>query len=166
MVLYKMGEETAFEILFERHAGRVHQFLLNKLVNRELAQDVSQQAFLKLHRSREKYNPEYPFLPWLFTIVKTSMMDAMRERVAKKRIHDSHEIEEAVYPVLEEQTALAVHLEALPAMQKDAVSLRFIGDYSFEEIAERLGTSDSNARQLVSRGIRKLKSILSGKGES
>lgn len=169
MILYQRGEEMAFEVLFERHSGRVLQFLTGKLQNREFAQDVTQQVFLRLHRSREQYSAQFPFLPWLFTIAKTAMMDAMKETTALKRVDASKEYVELIAtPSLVSEPAVLDHFHLLPSAQKDALTLRFLKDSSFEEIARHLNTSESNARQLVSRGIKRLKKILtpSDGGES
>jgi len=74
MSLYITGDFAAFEILYKRHSGRVFDYLKKK-VSAETPQDLLQEIFAKLHKSRAKYNPQYPFLPWLFTISRNSLMD-------------------------------------------------------------------------------------------
>ena len=56
METYKMGEVAAFDILFERHSGQVLGYLSRKLSSSKEAQDVLQDVFFKLHRSRHQYN--------------------------------------------------------------------------------------------------------------
>lgn len=60
---YQKGDLMAFEVLFKRYAGRVLGFLSKKLSQVQLAQDLGQDVFLKLHRSRAQYAPHLPFAP-------------------------------------------------------------------------------------------------------
>ncbi|MEK6579254.1 MAG: sigma factor, partial [Bdellovibrionota bacterium] len=75
MTLYQTGSLAAFDVLFNRHSGRVLAFLRKKVLS-ETAQDLTQEVFEKLHRSRAKYNPRYPFLPWLFTVSRNVLLDS------------------------------------------------------------------------------------------
>lgn len=156
MVAYQLGEAEAFEILYARHSARVLGFLKKRIGNDALARDVFQATFLKLHRNRAKYDPIFPFVPWLFTVCRSELLDSF------KIAHRKHEVfvEEMPEPnVTEEISGPEISLSALPTVQRKAIELRFQDNFSFEEIAMRLETSPLNARQLVSRGIRALRGI-------
>ena len=71
MQVYINGDIEAFQALYQRHKGRAMGYLNARLANQEEAEDVFQDVFTKLHRYRFKYEQDVPFLPWLFTIVKT-----------------------------------------------------------------------------------------------
>ena len=161
METYKMGEVAAFDILFERHSGQVLGYLSRKLSSSKEAQDVLQDVFFKLHRSRHQYNGTFPFAPWLFSIARSVWLD----HVKKKNLEDLVAPEELdnliAQPVLTSAQGINSDvLDRLPANQKEAVALRILDEATFEEIAIKLSTSPANARQLVSRGLKRLKGFL------
>jgi RNA polymerase sigma-70 factor, ECF subfamily len=160
MQSYQNGSKSAFDILFERHSGRVYGFLLNRISKKKEAEDLLQEVFFKLHRSKHLYNSTLPFAPWLFSISRSVLLDFAK----KKNLEDPVEMSEfdkiAAY-----ETAVTRHdveelVASLPQAQSEALSLRVYDDKTFEEIAFRLSTSPENARQLVSRGINKIRQAL------
>ncbi len=155
MTAYQAGDASAFEILFQRHSGKVYGFLVGRIRDRMEAQDVLQTTFLKLHQSRQKYDPRFPFLPWLFTICKNVMIDHFRK--AKRRMEILDE-EKVAGTAAEPAPEISVpELQGLSLQQRSAIELRFQYELSFEEIAERLQTSSLNVRQLISRGLKKIR---------
>src|SRR5258705_1594143 len=80
MAAYQAGNQDAFGELFERYAGRVYGFLVRRLGDVATAEDLHQEAFLRLHRARDSYNPERPFRAWLFAIVHNLVNDSLRSR--------------------------------------------------------------------------------------
>lgn len=83
MVLFQQGDSGAFERLFERYRIPLFNFLLRLLHNqRESAEDVLQEIFVKLARARELYEPRSPLRPWLFTIARNHGLNHLRSRAA------------------------------------------------------------------------------------
>lgn len=156
MEIYKVGNAIAFEILFERHAGRVLAYLGKKMRGDLRAQDLTQDTFLKLHRFKDQYNTTLPFLPWLFSIAKTTWLDFLKKQKLDYEVSQLVPDFELPADLLNSGGSQEV-LDLLPADQKSAVSLRVLDDATFEEIAIKLSTSPENARQLFSRGIKKLR---------
>lgn len=154
MIAYQLGDEDAFLSLYRRHSARVFGFLKKKIRDEALVKDIFQGTFMKLHNSRSKYNPSFPFVPWLFTICRSEMLDALRK---KSRIKE--DFVETLPEVIEEpkDTEISPDLAGLSENQREALELRFREDFSFEEIASRLETSPANARQLVSRAVKFLR---------
>jgi RNA polymerase sigma-70 factor (ECF subfamily) len=155
MIAYQLGEAEAFAALYSRHASRVLGYLRKKTGSDALARDVFQSTFLKLHRCRSRYDAAFPFVPWLFTICRSELLDAL------KKAHRRHEtlaaeVPENVAPAADLGTP-EVNLSRLPPAQQRAVELRYGNDFSFDEIAAQLDTSPANARKLVSRAIRFLR---------
>lgn len=162
MEYYKMGEVVAFELLFERHSGKVLSYLSKRLQAPKEAQDLLQEVFFKLHRSRHQYNRTLPFSPWLFSITRSMWIDFLK----KRRLEDATD-PEVIDKLAQVTSGLGSSelsfgkeiLDGLPANQKEAVGLRIYDEATFDEIALRLSTSPENARQLVSRGLKRLKQI-------
>ncbi len=161
MTAYRLGDEHAFERLYLRHSAKVWSYLGKRVPDPVLREDIFQAVFLKLHRSRRQYDSKQLFLPWLFTICRTVMIDALRakrlEEVTEPEVLDS-----IAAPEVENNANRPIDLDSLVPLQKVAIELRYSEEKSFEEIATALRTSPSNARQLVSRGVRALRTLLAG----
>ena len=80
MAAYQAGNEAAFGQLFDRHAGRVYGFLERRSGDRLLAEDLYQEVFLRLHRSRHTYDVSRPSRTWLYGIAHNVLIDALRSR--------------------------------------------------------------------------------------
>jgi RNA polymerase sigma-70 factor (ECF subfamily) len=156
---YQNGDYVAFQDLYSRHSSRVYGFIFSQLKNRSQTDDVFQAAFLKLHQARHHYDPSFPFLPWLFTVTKSVMLDAIRKAKTVREDSNDQVLENAAAERIEEP---AIDLTPLEGAQKTAIELRYQQDLSFEEIASRLETTPANVRQLISRGIKKLKAVTGG----
>lgn len=168
MVLYQTSDLLAFEILYKRHSGRLFEYL-NSKVGKELAQEFLQDTFARIHNSRDKYNTQYPFLPWVFTIARNVLFDHFKKAETKTKknsfVYDLKDIQGdnglADFDSLEQ---LDFIMGNLPESQKLALKLRYIDDWTFEKIATEFKTTPQNVRQLISRGLRKVKLAL-GKSE-
>jgi RNA polymerase sigma factor (sigma-70 family) len=163
MTAYQQGSYPAFEELYMRHAGRVFGYLKNHLFDAVEAEDLMQVTFLRLHSSRAKYDPGFPFLPWLFAICRNGLIDRQRK---KKVIYASQEIlETRAAPTADmegeelrnTEKALSEYLGQLSMEQKELLRLRFEEGLSFEEISKRMGLSSPTLRKRVSRTIDKLR---------
>ncbi len=167
MSLYQESEYLAFEILYHRHSGRIYEYLKSK-IGVELAQELLQETFARIHKSRDKYNALYPFLPWVFTVARNILFDHFK-KAETQTVSNSYplEIDElASESDLSEYGAfdqLEVALSILPDPQRRALKLRYLDDWTFEKIAKEFDTTPQNVRQLISRGLRKVRSTLNKK---
>lgn len=167
MNLYIQGDVRAFDELYSRHRSKVYGYLAKRLSIKQQADEVFQNAFLKLHQSRAQYSPTQPFLPWLFAIARNALFDHLRKGQSESRkitamqehllthpsdLNDSSE----PHPLLEEG------LSALSEAQRELLNKRYVEGLDFEEIATQSNTSPAAVRQSVSRVTRKLKDLLKG----
>jgi RNA polymerase sigma factor (sigma-70 family) len=164
MELYRHGEQRAFDVLYRRHSAKVYGYLARRLRDRDQCEDVLQGVFLKLHKSRELYNPSFVFVSWLFTICRTVMLDALKEKRVELVSMEMEEIDAKLTDRSSIDDSQAVDLSALPVNQRKVLELRYSENLSFEEIAEKLETSTVNVRKLASRGVKLLRSLLRGNG--
>ena len=169
MTLYQSGDFAAFEILYRRHSGRVFEYLKKK-VEARTAQELLQETFEKLHKSRAKYNAQYPFLPWLFTISRNALFDffkAAETKVSQSSTSSPILLDNLMAVATEAHSPhdLSQILDVLPQQQKRAIELRYLHDWSFEKIANDMKTSEANTRQVISRGLKKIRSLLGVKGD-
>jgi RNA polymerase sigma-70 factor (ECF subfamily) len=83
MMAYQAGELSAFERLYERLAPPLRQYLRSLTFDPATAEDLLQEAFLQIHRSRRSYRPPKPVMPWAFSIARN--VYRMNRRSAGRR---------------------------------------------------------------------------------
>jgi RNA polymerase sigma-70 factor (ECF subfamily) len=156
---YINGDENALPILLQKHQRKIFSFILMRVRNRTLAEDIFQDTFYKVIDSLRvgKYNEEGKFLPWVMMIANNLCMDHFRKNKRMPVIVDSdgkdvlnmiHFAEESKEDmVIREQTVKQIKdlIELLPAEQKEVLILRHYADLSFKEIAEMTGTNINTA---------------------
>lgn len=164
MAVYQNGDEhavAAFDLLYGRYSSRVFSYFSRRTKNEEAAADLFQAAFLKLHQNVHAYDRKFKFAPWMFTICRNIFLDWAKSS-SQTALARTAAFEDALKDGLsaeqpEGTTGFKTDISALPQAQQQALSLRYIEDLDFDEIARRLRTSESNVRQLVSRAIKKLR---------
>ncbi len=165
MRLYQSGTEEAFRILYDRHSSKIYGFIKGRISSPERAADVFQEVFFRLHRSKNLYLKDHPVLPWLFTITRNTIVDELRKTKHQSQQVDIHEMDLPAPEVAMTKTLLPDQMAALPANQKAAMEMRYVEEKTFEEIAQILQTSEANTRQLISRGVKRLKELLGSEGD-
>jgi RNA polymerase sigma-70 factor (ECF subfamily) len=163
MGLYVAGDEAAFRELFARYKGRVYAYVYRATSDKRMAEDLFQRVFLKVHRSRSRFDESRVFAAWLFAICRNVARDYVAKEKARPEVpvEKPSEVNAAIAP--QEETPDAswnAMLSELPERQKKALEMRFGENLEFSEIARVLETSESNARQIISRAVRKVKERL------
>ena len=162
MAKYQLGSEEAFAVLYTRHSSKVFSFVRKRVFDQEKASEIFQEVFVKMHRSKHLYNRTLPYLPWLFSISKSVVLDSMRSESRRIQELKGQDLD-AIAPeekAIENLFEIEPHLALLPTSQKHALELRYLDEQTFEEIAEVLKTSPINARKLISRGLKRLKELI------
>jgi RNA polymerase sigma-70 factor (ECF subfamily) len=167
---YALGEAEAFEQFFLRHRSKVYHYALKKLHRPELAGEVLQDIFLKLHARIHQYRIGEAALPWFFTIVHHACIDAHRRHQSSMRLQKSIEDQQGIESETEQlaighskqtdidvDSELGQSLSRLPADQRELISKRVVEGQSFKSIAQETGKSEVALRKSYSRAIDKLK---------
>jgi len=181
MAAYAGGDENAFRELFQRYAPRLFGYLNGMCRDRESARDMVQETFLRVHRSRDRYDPERPFRPWLFRIATNvhndrhkSWIEVLARRTRSLFDPDLKEGNEPAAPerarpdrraertVMTER--LTRELAALPRAYRQVLLLRDGQELTCRETAEALGRPVGTVLSLVWRGRRLLRESLERKG--
>lgn len=142
------GEQQAFLALYDRHAARVHALTLRILSDPMLAEEVTQDTFMKLwSRARMYLSERGSFLVWLLTIARRTALDRLRLEARRPLLSDSNDPEE-LWPSLPDQSqdadearwkSMYFAVRALPREQQMVVELAYYQGLSQSEIAEELG---------------------------
>src|SRR6202162_2921500 len=79
MLDVKAGDEASFELLLQRYRTPLVNFLYRRVRNREQAEDLAQEVFLRVYRAREDYVPSAKFTTWLFRIATNLALNSVRD---------------------------------------------------------------------------------------
>ncbi|MBP7464507.1 MAG: sigma-70 family RNA polymerase sigma factor [Bacteroidales bacterium] len=154
------GDDASMEILIRRHKSKVFTYLMMSVRNRDVANDLFQDTFMKVIQSLRsgRYKDEGRFLPWVMRIAHNLTIDYFRkERNLNTRSNDdnevdlfnSHKFSDANIEdrLVEEQICTDIRsvLELLPEDQKQVVLMRHYGGMSFKEIADHTNVSINTA---------------------
>ncbi len=157
--LYINGRESALDIIITRHRRRIFGFILSKIKDKDTAEDIFQDVFIKIINSikKGKYNEEGKFIVWAMTITHNLIMDYFRKKKKTRFLKPTDEFD--IFDVLsdgalnsEQQMVrsqiiddLNRLIEELPASQKEVLKLRYYSNMSFKDIAEKCDISINTA---------------------
>jgi len=166
MAAYQGGDYEAFESLYKTLRPVLFQYLLYKTFDYPLSEDLLQEAFLQLHRSRRTYMPGKPVLPWALAIARNVFLMDWRAR-KRRRKHEAGEDkmlpEEAVtrpFEGMAERQALRQALALLTSDQREILLMHHGLGLTFREIAGVLGILSGTAKLRAHRAIKVLRKIL------
>jgi RNA polymerase sigma-70 factor (ECF subfamily) len=155
------GDVQAFEQIVLRHQAFAWSIAYRFVGNREDAEDLVQDAFLRLLAAAPRYRPTASFRTYFSRIISRLCLD----HIQKKRPSASDELPECEDPnplpdnvVVSEEEALAVRrsVDMLPPNQRLVIILRYYEDYSYREIAAAMDTTEKAVERLLARGRQSL----------
>lgn len=159
------GDMDAFERIVERHQQRALNIAFRFLGRDDRAEDVAQEAFLKILDNAPNYRPSAKFTTYLYTVVWRLCIDRYRRR--EPDVLDAHpdrpsDAEGPVETALEAEERARVRraLDGLPARQRMAVVLKYFEELSYREIARVMDCTENAVDSLLSRARRALRDAL------
>ena len=156
------GDGRAFRALAERHAGRALELARRILGNGALAEDIVQDALLRVWTNAPRWRPEAAFQTWLYRIVVNLCLNAKRRSpdlplAAAEHVADAAVAADDHLEARERDRRLAAAVDALPERQRAAVALSYQEGLSNAEVAAVLDTSVSSVETLLVRARRTLR---------
>lgn len=156
---YISGNEAALETLIKRHQSRIFGFIYSKVGDRDLADDIFQDTFIKVIRTLKSnaYNEEGKFLPWVMRIAHNLIVDHFRHNKKMPLYRETEEF--SIFSIMTDDSLtienklisdqvtkdLRQIVEELPDDQKEVLMMRLYQDMSFKEISEATGVSINTA---------------------
>lgn len=156
---YMSGDESALSVLINKHKQRIFSFIYSKVFDRDVAEDIFQDAFIKVIKNLKlgKYNEEGKFLPWVMRISHNLVIDHFRKTNRMPKFDNSGDFNifsvlgdptlNAEKQIIKEQVECDLRrlIQELPEDQKEVLVMRMYRDMSFKEISERTGVSINTA---------------------
>jgi RNA polymerase sigma-70 factor (ECF subfamily) len=172
------GELAALEAVYDRYARLVFSVGLRVLHDRQLAEDVTQEVFLRIWRRPASYNPERGrFVNWLMSVTRNRALDEWRRFARRRRVEDQEDApsplasqDRADDPELglalaELRRAVREAMTRLPPAQREVLELAYFGGMTQVEIAERTGDPLGTVKTRIRLGMRKLRDLLTDPGD-
>lgn len=157
---YLKGNQSSFEILLNRHQSRVFAYIMMLVKDRQLADDIFQDAFIKVIRTLKSgtYNEEGKFIQWVMRIAHNLIIDHFRRSkrlpIAESGSDDFQLIDRMGYTdtsIEQKMVTDQIHedlrkmIDYLPSEQREVLYLRMYAEMSFKDIAEMTNVSINTA---------------------
>jgi RNA polymerase sigma-70 factor (ECF subfamily) len=172
MLAFRAGDAGAFDELFRRWARPLLRYLESLLRDAGAAEDLVQEAFLRVHRARDRYQPDARFSTWLYRIATNLALNELR-RPRRRNPHESVDPDteapvsdppvDEVVDARRRRDAVETALVELPHRQRAAL-LQVVVGRSYAEVAEALEVSEQAVKALVHRARSSLAERLGEKG--
>ena len=178
MLRVAAGDEAGFNYLVEKHYRAMIHFLFRMVHNQAVAEELAQEVFLRVYRSRESYRAEAKFTTWLYRIATNLAVnyarDTRHERAAQNVYLDAPDEETGTTPDVaddepnveqnllrdERMAAIRKHVMALPERQRMAVLMHKYQGMDYRQIGEVLKLSESATKSLLFRAYQTLRERL------
>jgi RNA polymerase sigma-70 factor (ECF subfamily) len=169
---------TALEQLYDRYSALVFSVSLRVLYDWQLAEDVTQEVFLRLWQRPESYDPSRGrLLSWLMSVTRNRAIDERRRMSRRVRSEDGEDplltlrdMDTRDDPVLglalaETRAVVRAALQSLPPAQRQVVELAYFGGLTQTEIADKTGVPLGTVKTRVRLAMRKLRDALEADGQ-
>ncbi len=175
MLRVKEGDGASFGVLLEKHRTPVVNFLYRMVQNHAVAEELAQEVFLRVYRSRGTYEPTARFTTWMFRIATHLALNALRDgkndRLQERLDDDSGELpvkqvfdrrpsveQSMVYEAKMDEVRRAISV--LPEKQRAAVLMHKYEEMEYSQIAKVLSCSESAVKSLLFRAYETLRARL------
>jgi len=156
---YINGDNYSFEVLLNRHKNRVFAFIMSKIKNKDLSEDIFQDTYVKVVNSLQKgkYNEEGKFLPWVMRIAHNLVIDHFRKQKKMHMVRSNTDFD--IFDIIKDDSInvddrlirdqifndLRALINLLPNDQKEVLKMRYFEEMSFKKIAEYYDISINTA---------------------
>jgi RNA polymerase sigma-70 factor, ECF subfamily len=171
---YIAGDENSLSILINRHQSKIYGFIYSKLSDRDIADDIFQDTFIKVIKTLKSnsYNEEGKFLPWVMRISHNLIIDYYRKNKKMPLFRETEDF--SIFSIMSDnvpniesqlitsqvESDLRKLIEELPEDQKEVLVMRMYQDLSFKEISELTGVSINTALGRMRYAIMNLRKVI------
>lgn len=165
------GDKQAYANIINKYKNQLYATILRMTKNPQDAQDLVQDAFIKVYRNLEKYDGSGPFAGWLYRIAINHCMDEFRKKrysTVQVEIDESkvvnREHPEVVFLKKEKSRQLERLITTLPEDERLTILLRYVNEMSYEEIGEVMDMPLSTVRNKLHRAKKKMRETVKREG--
>lgn len=172
------GGDNEFEELVSRYQRPIHSYVSRMLNDYEAALDVTQEVFIKVFNSLDRYSSEYKFSTWLYRIAHNAAIDHMRrnsgnlQSIETETADGAYELQiesslpspELVHERSEWRSEIDAVVKCLPSAYRELILLRHSQDMSYDEIAEITGLPLGTVKNRLFRAREMMRDIFIERG--
>ena len=171
---YIYGDESSLSTLINRHQSKLYGFIFSKIQDRDAADDIFQDTFIKVIRTlkRGNYNEQGKFLPWVMRISHNLVIDYFRKNSRIPKFKSKNEFD--IFSIISDDSLnienkmvdaqienhIRILLDELPDEQRAVIKMRIYQDMSFKEISESTGVSINTALGRMRYGLINLRKMI------
>ena len=179
MLSFKNGDQRAFQQLFDKYKKRVINYCYRYCGHRPVAEDLSQEIFIRVYKAAPSYRPKARFSTWLFKIATNVCLNEIRKPVYRTKLESIDQTPDERNPASREiaiepaqsmpdillethqhQAQVQQAMAKLPEQQRAALLLRTTEEFSYREIGRQINCSEKRVKTLIHRGRKRMKKIL------
>jgi RNA polymerase sigma-70 factor (ECF subfamily) len=172
---YLQGDKEALNLLIKRYLKPIFNYALGFVKDTAMAEDLTQEVFVKVWQKIKKYDKKYKFKSWLYTITKNTCLDYLKKNRAinfselnliddnllfENLIKETGLSPQAKLELAHETNILNSAIDKLPEKYKETVKLHYLGGFKFREIAETLKQSIETVKSRNRRALIYLRNLL------
>jgi RNA polymerase sigma-70 factor, ECF subfamily len=174
MTRVSRGDTESFTILLQRYRSPLLSYFVRMVRDRALAEDLTQEVFLRVYQARERYQPDARFTTWLYRIATNLALNTLRDRKTERvaepgerqsgeevdildRMPDERPTVEQQMVESDRQRLIREAIEGLPENQRAAVILHKYQEIEYRQIASVLKVSESAVKSLLFRAYETLR---------
>jgi RNA polymerase sigma-70 factor (ECF subfamily) len=166
--LIKQGDHSAFENLVRLYKDKIFHMSYRMLKDMHEAEDIAQEAFVRVYLNIEKYDEKYKFSTWIYRITTNLAIDRIRKKKADysldeeitgtdgltlySQIQIEEKMPEQQVEILETKETVETHIMKLPLKYRTAITLRYLEDLSMKEISQVLDIPVATVKTRIHRG--------------
>lgn len=162
---FKTGDAFIFRLVFDRYHVSLYRYVVGITKNEEEAEDIVQESFIKLFEYKDKLDGAHGIYPFLFTLSKRLVLQNFRRNMVRMR-YDVH-LKQGWYDYSDDtqrqvelndlQRTLTLAIDSLPEKQREIYQMHKLFEYTYQEIAERMGVSIHTIKNQFITASRKVK---------
>ena len=164
------GDSNAFSVLVDRYKDLVYTLALRMMKNKEEAEEVSQDSFIKAYKSLNRFKGDSKFSTWIYRVAYNTCLDRLKKNKRQQQTvtideyteHQVKTIDNALDKIetQEKQQAIKDCLELLPSEDSFLLTLYYFEELSLDEISKIVGLKPNNVKVKIFRSRKKLATIL------
>ena len=164
------GDANAFAVLVDRYKDLVYTLAMRMVKNKEEAEEVSQDTFIKAYKSLNRFKGDSKFSTWIYRVAYNTCLDRLKKNKRQQQTvtideyteHQVKTIDNALDRIetQEKQQAIKDCLELLPSEDSFLLTLYYFEELSLDEISKTVGLKPNNVKVKIFRSRKKLATIL------
>jgi len=174
---YLKGDKETLNILIKRYLTLIFNYILSFVKDADIAEDLTQEVFVKVWKKIKKFDNKYKFKSWLYIIAKNTCLDYLKKNRAinfselnlvddnllfENLLKEVSASPQAEFEIAQEGIVLNDAVDKLPGKYKETIKLHFQGGYNFREIGEILKISIETVKSRNRRALARLRKFFKG----